>query len=764
MTTKKSSGKEAKKKNAGFRFIPRIWSFTIGALIFGLLFFVLLTIGFMGSMPNIKQLENPKNALSSEVLSEDGKLLGKYYLQNRTKISYNDIAKSTVDALVSTEDERFYEHSGIDARAIARALKGMGKDGGASTLTQQLAKNLFSEKPKSKVMRVVQKFKEWIIAVRLEKRYSKDEILTMYLNTVPFTHLSWGIDAASREFFNKAPIDLKLEESAVLIGMLKANTAYNPKRNPKDSKKRRNVVLAQMVRNGKLSEEEYDKLKVQDIVLDYHKEEYEGQASYFRDYLAKFMKSWSKKNGYNLYKSGLKIYTTLDYDLQKKAEAAVNSHMSKLQKEFLKSWGKSNPWTYIKNRYKEIPEFVEKAFRRTHQYQVLKRQFKGDEEKIFAKLKEPIPMTVFSYNGPIDTVMSPFDSMSMAKKILHAGFIAVSPENGNVKAWVGGVNHEFFKFDHVNTGVRRQVGSTFKPLVYATVLDINKTSPCSMWPNEPVTIGYGPTAWRPGNGGSKGGGELMMKDGLAYSNNWITARLMKSLGPRGPQLVIKFAERVGIQKNRIEPIPSICLGTVELSPFEMAGSFIPFVNKGLWIEPNFIARIEDANGNIVFENTEPKHDQVLSEEKAYLMYKMLTGVVEKGTGKRLTDGRMGPTLRKLKGVAGGKTGTTQGSADGWFIGVNRNLVAVTWVGADDPSVRFRNGRLGQGAHMALPIYANFMRSILEGKQTFKLDLNMIDKPTGNGGIMTDCGVEVPDESFLNIDPDENKDLDLDDLG
>ena len=760
-----SKEKEANKKpKTGVQFVPKVWSLALSGLLFAVLFFVLLSLGFMGDMPKIAELENPKNSLSSEVYAEDGRLLGKYFLQNRSKVAYSEISKNVVDALVSTEDERFYDHSGIDAIAIGRAIKGLGNAGGGSTLSQQLAKNLFSvyDKPKNKFMRVIQKFKEWIIAVRLEKRYGKDEVLTMYLNTVPFTYLSYGIDAASKEFFNKPPKDLKVEEAAVLVGMLAANTKYNPKRNPNDSKGRRNIVLYQMVKNNRLSQEAYDQLKDKDIVLDYHQQEYEGTAAYFRDYLAKFMKSWSKKNGYNLYESGLRIYTTIDFDMQKAAEMAVNKHMKTLQKEFLASWGGNNPWTYVSNRYKEIPNFIENALKQTERYKTLKETLKTDD-KIYAELKKPIPMTIYDYKtGARDTIMSVYDSMKLMKKILHAGFIAITPEDGFVKAWVGGVNHEFFKFDHVNVDVRRQVGSTFKPLVYAACLDINKTSPCSLWPNSPVTFGSGAGSWTQGNGGARAGGSRTMAQGLATSNNYITARLMKSLGPNSPDLVAEFAERVGIIKNRIPRVPSICLGTVELSPFEMAGAFIPFVNKGLWIEPTFITRIEDSDGNIVFENTEPRHDQVLSEEKAYLMYKMLTGVVSVGTAKRLVDGRYG--LGVLNGVAAGKTGTTQGSADGWYIGINRNLVTATWVGADDPVVRFRNGSYGQGAHMALPIYAYFMRNLIDGNQDFKLNLEMIDKPTGNGGIMTDCGVEVPSEDDYLINPDKNEDLEIDDLG
>ncbi|MBS3914810.1 MAG: transglycosylase domain-containing protein [Bacteroidetes bacterium] len=710
--------------------IPRFWKALGGGVVLSFLFFLLVSFGLFGDLPDIKELENPSSALSSEIYSEDGEVLGKYFMENRTNVRHEEIAQSVYDCLIATEDIRFEKHSGIDVRGTARALAMLGKDGGASTISQQLAKNLFSiyEKPKTKLGRVMQKCKEWIIAIRLERRYTKDEIITMYLNTVPFSGVSFGIEAASKEFFNKKPKDLKLEESAVLIGMLKANSAFNPKLNPDRSMKRRNIVLQQMKKYDKITEEEFLKLKETPIKLDYISAEGDGEALYFRDQLAEYLKDWCKDNGYNLYRSGLKIYTTINSKMQHNAEMAVKKHMKEMQKVFNQGWGKQDPWRTL--NWQVIPDFIENAIKRTDRYKELQEKFGPDQKRILAELKKPVKMTVFSWNGERDTFMSPYDSMKYIKKLLHAGFVAVEPETGFIKAWVGGINHKYFKFDHVNKYSRRQVGSTFKPLVYATAMDINKIPPCQKFPREPVTFKIPGGTWTPRNDNGSGG-EWTMAKGLALSDNYITAQVMKTLGDEGPQMVVKFAERVGIEKNRILPVPSICLGAVELSPYEMASAYTAFVNKGLWVEPTFITRIEDKKGNILAEFQATRHDQVLSEEKAYLMFKMLTGVVDFGTAGGL-KGKYG-----LSGAYGGKTGTTQGSADGWFVGVTKNLVCATWVGADDPSVRIRNGWYGQGAMMALPIYGMFMQDCMKIK-SLGLSTDWPDAPIRVSDILNAC--------------------------
>lgn len=729
----------------GFKLIPRFWKILGGGFVFVILFFLLVSFGLFGDLPDIKELENPNSALSTEIYSEDGEIIGKYFLENRTNVRHEDIAECVYNALIATEDIRFKNHSGIDARSTVRAVVKLGRDGGASTITQQLAKNLFSiyDRPKTKLGRVMQKFKEWIIAVRLERRYTKDEIITMYLNTVPFTGLSFGIEAASREFFNKKPAELVIEEAAVLIGMLKANSAYNPKLNPERSKARRNVVLGQMYKYDYISEKEHTELKDKDIKLDYINIEGDGEALYFRDQLAEFLKDWCKKHGHNLYRSGLKVYTTINSKMQHHAENAVKKHMKEMQKVFNKGWDGKEPWRTL--NWAVIPDFIEKAFRKTERYQALKDKYGKDEKAIFAELKKPEKMTVFSWEGDKDTFMSPWDSMKYIKHILHSGFMAVEPETGFIKAWVGGVNHKYFKYDHVNKNSRRQVGSTFKPIVYATAMDINKIPPCQKFPREPVTFKISGGTWTPRNDNGSGG-EWTMAKGLALSDNYITAQVMKTLGDEGPQMVVKFAERIGIEKNRIVPVPSICLGAVELSPYEMASAYSAFVNKGLWIEPSFITRIEDKKGNILAEFNNPRHDQVLSEEKAYLMFQMLTGVVDRGTAAGL-KGKYG-----LAGAIGGKTGTTQGSADGWFVGVIKNLVCATWVGADDPSVRFRNGWYGQGAMMAMPIYGLFLQECMKDK-SLRLTTDWIDTPKNPTNLMGDCS-----DGGINIDAGSNIDV------
>lgn len=695
-----------------------------------IVFFLLVAFGLFGELPDIKELENPSSALSSEIYSEDGEMIGKYFMENRTNVHHDDISQSVYDALIATEDIRFAEHSGIDFKGTVRAVVRLGKDGGASTISQQLAKNMFSryEKPKMKITRLMQKFKEWIIAIQLERRYTKDEIITMYLNTVPFSGVSFGIEAASKEFFNKKPKDLTTNESAVLVGMLKANSRYNPKLNPEKSRERRNIVLQQMNKYGYLSEEKFAAYKEEPIKLNYVNVDGDGSALYFRDQLAEFLKDWCDKNGYNLYKSGLKIYTTINSKMQHYAEDAVKKHMKEMQSVFFKGWKGQEPWRKLD--WSVIPNFIEDALKKTDRYKALEAELGNNTKAIIAELKKPVKMTVFSWNGDKDTVMSPYDSMKYVKHMLHTGFIAIEPETGHIKAWVGGVNHKYFKYDHVNKVSRRQVGSTFKPIVYATAMDINKLAPCTTFPREPAVFKIPGGTWSPRNPNG-GGGNWSMAKGLAYSDNFITAQVMKTLGDEGPQMVIKFSERVGIDPTRIPPVPSICLGTMELSPYEMASAYTAFVNKGLWVEPSFITRIEDKKGNILAEFNTPRHDQVLSEEKAYLMFQMLCGVVDGGTAGGL-KGRYG-----LNGFIGGKTGTTQGSADGWFMGVNKNLVCATWVGADDPSVRFRSSWYGQGALMAMPIYGFFMQQAVKDN-TLGLSTEPLDYPKNPGSIMSEC--------------------------
>ena len=465
------------------KFYPKLWLSFLGAIVLALLFFFGVSLGLLGEMPEIEDLENPKNALSSEIIGSDGVVIGKFFLENRTNVGFEEISPNAINALIATEDIRFYDHSGIDFRGTLRAFASFGSDGGASTITQQLSKNLFSrfERPTGKFGRLIQKLKEWVIAVELEKRYTKKEIIVMYLNTVPFSGISFGIDAASKEFFNKRPLELTVNEAATLIGILKANWKYNPKYNTENSLSRRNVVLSQMKKYDYLSSDSFQLLKEKPITLQYRSASSLGMAPYFKTHLGNQLKDWCKERGFNLYRSGLKIYTTVDSKMQIAAENAVTKHLSAFQPQFVKAWGKDLPWRYISNRA-VIPNFIEDALRKTPRYINLRDEFGYSHEKCIAELKKPVKMTIFSWQGAKDTLMSPYDSMSYIKKVLHAGFIAIDPSTGYVKAWVGGINHQHFKYDHVNRRAKRQVGSTFKPIIYATAIDINKFTPCTEFP------------------------------------------------------------------------------------------------------------------------------------------------------------------------------------------------------------------------------------------------------------------------------------------
>lgn len=744
--------------------IKKFWKYYLYFLLFIPIFFLLVSFGILGSMPDIEELENPRSALASELYSEDGVLLGQYFVQKRSYLGYDEIPVQMFDALISTEDERFYDHSGIDAQRLVGAVLRLGSSGGASTITQQLAKNLFhydnGHRP-NVVVRLAQKLKEWVIAVRLERRYTKEEIATMYLNTVQFSGSSFGIKSAAKEFFNKEPKDLKVEECAVLVGMLKAISAYNPKRNPNNSMNRRNIVIGQMIRNydklrnKDLSKEALEKLKSEAIVLDYQYEDHnDGPAVYFREWLKKDLVKWCKEhkkpNGesYNLYKDGLKIYTTINYKLQTYAEQASAMHLKDLQGQFDKSWGNKEPWR--DENWKVLPNYPVQELRKTPRYAALREQFGKDTSKIMKVCRTKVKMTVFSWNGDVDTMMSPLDSIKYMKRFLHTGFIAIQPTTGQVKAWVGGINHHYFQYDHVNKSAGRQVGSTFKPFVYALAID-NKLSPCTQFPNTPPPY----PNWRVSNSDGSYGGTMNMYRGLATSTNCIVAQVLYAMGEHAPANVVDFVRKMGIDSAKLEPYPSICLGVTDISPFDMAGAFSTFANKGYWIEPTYLTRIEDKNGNILAEFAPSNIKQIMTEEKAYVMCQLLQGVVQYGTGQRLRY-KYG-----VEGWVGGKTGTTQSNSDGWFMGVTKDLVCATWVGCDSRKVRFRNTAYGQGAHAALPIFAYFIK---KAKADSKLDINLlpIDPPQqelsiefrcsdfGTGGDVDEFGAPGGKELDLGI--------------
>lgn len=725
------------------RIITFIWIGFAGFVLFSFLFMWGVSKGFLGHMPDFEELENPKSEIASEIYAEDGVLLGKFFIKNRSNVSHAEISPYMFEALRATEDIRFEQHTGIDFRSLARAIAGAGGSGGGSTITQQLAKNLFHDPDySSKLNRVLQKFKEWIISVQLERAYTKDEIITMYLNTVQFTGHSYGIRSAAKEFFNKEPINLKVEEAAILVGVLKAISKYNPVLNYDNAILRRNTVLSQMRKYKFIDPEQFDSLKQLPIVLDYVPDTHnEGLAPYFREYLKKELSVWCKEKGYNIYKDGLKIHTTLNSRMQIHAEKAVSTHLKTLQAEFYKNWGTRNPWT--SEKWVEIKDFPEKEARKTERFRTLKIDYEGDTTKIWKQMRTPVKMKIFTWDGEVDTLMSPLDSVKHYIKFVQTGFVALDPHTGQVKAWVGGINHKYFQYDHVNKSATRQVGSTFKPLFYASALYLGQ-DPCEFLPREETTFFIdGSTSWTPRNSDGSSGGKMNMPQALAKSDNLYTAQLMKRLGESGPKNVVDFVRRMGIDSAKLQAVYSIGLGVCDISVLEMAGAFAVFANKGNWIEPTYLTRIEDKNGNILQEFGPTKINQVLTEEKAYTMFKFLEGGVNNGTGIRLRY------RYKVEGVVGGKTGTTQSNSDGWFMSVSKDLVTATWVGCDSRAVRFRSTDLGQGANTALPIYAYFVKDALLDKElNFKLDPPEVPATTQKATPLWICsGVNEGEESI-----------------
>lgn len=689
----------ASKKQTGFgKYIMAFWLLFASGILMVVAFFFAISQGVFGELPTFEDLENPKSSLASEVISADGVVLGKYYIQNRSFTKYEELSPYLIEALVATEDARFERHSGIDVRGLMRAIVFLGKKGGASTVTQQLALNLFSgQRASSKPERIMQKLKEWVISIRLEQRYTKPEILAMYLNTVDFGYNSFGIKSAARTYFNKDVKNLNIQESAVLIGILKGITLYSPVRNPERSLNRRNTVIGQMVKYGYLEETAADSIKALPIALNLRPQSHSaGLATYFREYLRMELNQWIENNRkpdgskYNLYKDGLKIYTTLDSRMQEHAEEAMKVHMKSLQETFFEHWKGRDPWG-------SQTDILKLGMKRSDRYRVLRSEGYSDEE-IEAVFNTPVDTRLFSWNGWIDTLISPMDSIKYAKRFLHTGFMAMEPQTGQIKAWVGGIDIDFSQYDHVNLSAKRQAGSTFKPLVYTLAID-NGFDPCARIPNQPVTFEQFQN-WTPKNYDGKNGGPLTMFQGLAASINNIVAYLMKQVGP---EAVIELSRNMGISSH-MEPFPSLCLGAFDMSVYEMVGAYATYANKGVWTQPVYMTRIEDKNGNVLAEFY-PETREALSEETAYAMVKLLQGVVDKGTARRLR------TRYNLSNEIGGKTGTTQNNSDGWFIGITPELAAGAWVGADDRAVRFRTTALGGGANSALPIWGEFFKRV-----------------------------------------------------
>jgi penicillin-binding protein 1A len=716
------------------------------------LMLLLANLGVFGYMPEVSELTNPKNNLATEIISSDGEVIGKFFTENRTNVSYDQISPYMVQALIATEDERYLKHSGIDFRALARAVAKMGKAGGGSTITQQLAKQLFTDHvAQNIVQRGAQKFKEWIIAVRLERLYTKEEIIAMYLNRYDFLNLAIGVESAAMIYFGEEPDSLDVLQSAMLVGMLKNSSYYNPLRRPELVQERRNTVLYQMVRNDFLEQEMADSLAEIPIKIDYHRAGHNaGLATYFREYLRGFMKEWLKNNPkpdgtqYNLYTDGLRIYTTIDSRMQRYAEEAVQKHLSNLQDIFFDHWeGRSSaPFSDISSS--EINTLMEQGMKRSDRYRrYRKRNMPMDSIRYF--FDQPTQMSIFNWDGEIDTVMSPMDSIRYHKSILQTGMMSMDPKTGFVKAWVGGNDYRYFQYDHVKQA-RRQVGSTFKPFVYATAIDQMHYSPCYEVPNVQVRFEKEEWGllqdWMPKNSDGEYGGELSLKEGLATSTNTITAWLMKQVRPKA---VIGMARHLGVE-GEIPDQPAICLGTPDLSVYEMVGAYGTFANEGIYTEPITVLRIEDKNG-VVLDEFMPETREVMSAEIAYVICDLLKGVTRFGTGVRLRtnwadaykylgDPVTGYPYAFTQPIAG-KTGTTQNHSDGWFMGVVPDLVTGVWVGCEDRSAHFRSLALGQGATTALPIWAMYMR-MCNNDPELKLSQEDFEKPEGEMTIEVDC--------------------------
>tara|TARA_R110002074_G_scaffold173919_1_gene336779 strand:- start:1364 stop:3667 length:2304 start_codon:yes stop_codon:yes gene_type:complete len=754
----------AKKKQINFKkYIKQFWIIVLGGFTSLLLIFLLASWGVFGALPTFEELENPEKNLATEVISSDGITIGKYAFQNRTPVKFKDLPDNLVKALIATEDERFYEHSGIDFRGTARAVVKLGKGGGASTITQQLAKNLFTKQPsRNPFARIMQKVKEWVVAIKLEKQYTKQEIAAMYLNQIDFLYQAVGIRSASRIYFGKEPKDLDLQESAIIVAMLKNPRQYNPRREISKDKSltRRNVVFAQMAKNEFISQQEKDSLQKLPLKINFTPESHnDGLATYFREYLRSYLKDWTKNNPkpngelYNINRDGLKIYVTLDSRMQQYAQEAVQEHMSNLQSYFFKEQKRNKTAPFYDLEDEQIESIYNRARKNSERYKAMKKDQYSDQE-IDSAFNAKTDMRVFSWNSnrEVDTILSPNDSIKYYKSFLRSGLLSIEPQTGHIKAWVGGINHKYFKYDHVEQG-KRQVGSTFKPFVYATAINQLRLSPCDKYPNTPYTIPKGrfgiPEPWTPKNSGDEYGGELTLKEALAKSINVVSARLIDMVTPAN---VVRLAKSAGIE-SRIPSAPSIALGSVELSLMEMTGAYATFANKGLRVEPNMLMRIEDKNGTVLADFT-PKTKEVLSEESAYVVLELLKGVTIAGSGVRLRtsehynkDVITGFPYQFTNPIAG-KTGTTQNHTDGWFMGVVPNLATGVWTGGEDRAVHFEKITNGQGATMSLPTWALYMRKVY-ADPTLNISQEDFEKPE-YVGIDTNCGKEPVDKDDKEI--------------
>jgi penicillin-binding protein 1A len=746
------------KSNNNFgEYIKKLWLGFLGFLVFFILFFIGVSFGLLGEMPSLEEIENPTSELATEVYAADSEVpFGKYYSKNRSNAVYAELPQNLVDALIATEDVRFYEHAGIDLKRSFSALIFLGTRGGGSTITQQLAKNLFHEKPKSLIGRIIQKIKELVMSIMLERTYTKEEILTMYLNTVDFVHNSFGVKSASKTYFNKSVSDLKPEESAILVGMLKGPSIYNPISNPVNSLERRNTVLYQLHRYDYISKETKDSLQALPIITDYKATNHiNGIAPHFREQLRMWLTDWAKNNinpsteePYNIYKDGLKVYTTIDTRMQQYAEEAVSEHLTNWQNEFFNHWKDRDPWAYY-DKYDRDPSYAKQS--EVLVENVIKIFMSRDstltEKKASEIINKPRKMSIWSHTGLIDTTLTPLDSVKYYKMILQAGLLAVDPHTGYVKAWVGGTNFEYNQFDHVNINTKRQVGSTFKPLIYTLAIKEKGYSPCFKVPDLPICFETGDPRWPiykrycPENSDGGASGLITIKDGLAASKNLVTAYLMHELSA---QAVVDFAHKMGIE-SEIPPYPSICLGVADISMYEMIRAYSTFANFGKSNEPIFVSRIEDSHGNII-EEFYPETTVALDEETAYVITQMLRGVVD-GSPSAVTGARVRFKYNiPMSLQIAAKTGTTQSNSDGWFMGYTPELLAGVWVGCDDKFIRFRSTALGQGASTALPIWANFIKKVYADKTLNYNIESSFEKPIKELSVELNCSLFKQDLS------------------
>ncbi len=736
-TTKK--GKTKGKSQFKKKFSIWFWSLFAAGVLVVVLIFWMISKGWLGYLPPLDELQNPKNKYATEIYSSDMQILGSYYrTENRVGIQYKDISPYMIQALVATEDERFYEHSGIDIKGLMRAILKLGRAGGGSTLTQQLSKQLYSPTADNIFERALQKPIEWVIASKVERLYSKEEILTMYLNQFDFLYNAVGIKSAAQVYFNTTPAELKIEEAAMLVGMCKNPALYNPIRRPEQSRARRNTVFSQMYKNGYITEAEKDSLQELPLVVNYHSVDHkQGLAPYFRENLRLILtakepkesnySNWNKQQykidkdewdnnplygfcqknkkpdgtNYDLYNDGLRIYTTIDSRMQQYAEEAVSEHIQYLQKQFFKEKKRHSYAPFSKDLSKEeIDGIMERSMKQSDRYRNMKRSG-ASESEIRKAFNTPTEMRVFSYNGMIDTILSPLDSIRYQKYFLRCAFMSMDPHSGHVKAYVGGPNFAHFQYDMVSKG-RRQVGSTVKPFLYTLAMD-EGMSPCDKTINQPITLfDANGNEWSPRNDSKNNVGDTVTLEwGLSKSNNWISAYLMSLFTP---EQLVKLMHSFGIQ-GYIDPVVSLCLGPCEVSLQEMVDAYTTYPNKGVRVEPLYVTRIEDKNGNIIATFT-PRTYEIISETTSYKMITMLRSVIDHGTGVRVRF-RYG-----LKMPMGGKTGTTQNNSDGWFMGFTPSLVSGAWVGGEDRAIHFDSMAEGQGASMALPIWALYMQKVL----------------------------------------------------